>query len=127
MKLIYVASPYLGDIEKNTEFAKKACRHTMEQGHVFFCPHLMYPNILDDSKPEERNIAINMGLEVLKKCDELWCYGDKISYGMHLEIQEAKKQGIPMCRILENKNGFIIGNIKTNTRDNNSYMSIKMG
>lgn len=37
MKLIYMASPYAGDIEKNTEFAKKACRHVMNEGHAFFC------------------------------------------------------------------------------------------
>ncbi len=37
MKLIYVASPYSGDIEKNIEFIKKACRHVMNEGHAFFC------------------------------------------------------------------------------------------
>jgi len=126
MKLIYVASPYAGDIEKNTEFAKKACRHTMEQGHVFFCPHLMYPNILDDNKPEERNHAINMGLEVLKKCDELWCYGEKISHGMNLEIQEAKKQGISIRRIIEQDSSFIIGNVKNSMQLQTSELSIQM-
>lgn len=35
MKLIYVASPYAGDVEANTELAKRVCRHVMEQGHAF--------------------------------------------------------------------------------------------
>ena len=56
MKLIFVASPYAGDIEMNTEFAKDACRHVMNEGHAFFAPHLLYPSILDDSKPEERRL-----------------------------------------------------------------------
>ncbi len=38
MKLIYVASPYVGDIEQNTEFARKACRHVMNEGHAFLRP-----------------------------------------------------------------------------------------
>ena len=44
MKIIYVASPYAGDTQKNTEFAKKACRHVMNEGHAFFVPHLLYPS-----------------------------------------------------------------------------------
>jgi len=39
MNLIYVASPYAGDIERNTEFAKKACWFVMNEGHAFFAPH----------------------------------------------------------------------------------------
>ena len=35
MKLIYVASPYAGDVEKNVEYAKQACRTVMESGHAF--------------------------------------------------------------------------------------------
>jgi hypothetical protein len=65
MKLIYVASPYAGDIEQNTEFARKACRHVMSEGHAFFAPHLLYPQLLDDSKPQERQAGLDMGLAML--------------------------------------------------------------
>ena len=67
MKLIYVASPYAGDIEQNTAFARKACRHVMNEGHAFFAPHLLYPNLLDDSQPQERQLGINMGLAMLEQ------------------------------------------------------------
>lgn len=43
MKLIYVASPYAGDVERNVEYAKQACRTVMESGHAFLAPHLMVP------------------------------------------------------------------------------------
>ena len=112
MKLIYVASPYAGDVKKNTEFAKEACRHAMSEGHAFFAPHLLYPAILDDSQPQERQLGIDMGLAMLKHCDELWCYGARISYGMHLEIEEAEKLGVPTRRVLEQGNCFVLGNVK---------------
>ena len=112
MKLIYVASPYAGDIEKNTAFAKKACRHVMSEGHAFFAPHLLYPQLLDDSKPQERQAGLDMGLAMLPRCDELWCYGDRISFGMHLEIEEAVRLGIPVRRVMELENGFAIGRAK---------------
>ena len=112
MKLIYVASPYAGDIEQNTEFARKACRHVMSEGHAFFAPHLLYPQLLDDSKPQERQAGLDMGLAMLPRCDELWCYGDRISFGMHLEIEEAVRLGIPVRRVMEQETGFIIGSVK---------------
>lgn len=112
MKLIYVASPYVGDIEQNTEFARKACRHVMNEGHAFFAPHLLYPQLLNDSNPQERQAGLDMGLAMLPRCDELWCYGDRISYGMHLEIEEAVRIGIPVRRVMEQENGFVIGRAK---------------
>ena len=112
MKLIYVASPYAGDIEQNTEYARRACRHVMNEGHAFFAPHLLYPQLLDDSKPQERQIGLDMGLSMLPRCDELWCYGDRISHGMHLEIEEAVRIGIPVRRVMELENGFAISRAK---------------
>lgn len=94
MKLIYVASPYAGDVEANTELAKRACRHVMEQGHAFFAPHLLYPALLDDMNPRERKAGLDMGFAVLERCDELWYFGKYISNGMRLEIEEAKRLGV---------------------------------
>ena len=101
MKLIYVASPYKGDIEKNKEYAKEACRYVLNQGNAFFCPHLLYPQVLDDNHPEERRLGINIGKEFLAKCDELWAFGDHISQGMFEEIEFSRKIGIPIKRIME--------------------------
>lgn len=112
MKRIYVASPYAGDVEQNTEFAKQACHHVMEQGHAFFAPHLLYPSILDDRQPHQRQAGLDMGLAMLSVCDELWCYGDRISHGMMLEIEQAVRLGIPTRRVLMQENGFVIGNAR---------------
>ena len=99
MKLIYVASPYAGDIEANVRYAEDACRFVMHKGHAFFAPHLLYPAVLDDSVPAERALGMSMGLLMLGKCDELWAFGDRISAGMKAEIEEAVRLGIPVKRI----------------------------
>ena len=99
MKLIYVASPYAGDVEKNVEYAKQACRAVMESGHAFFAPHLLYPSVLDDLVPEERQAGIEMGLTLLYRCDELWAFGSTISSGMQAEIAEAERLRIPVRRM----------------------------
>lgn len=72
IKLIYVASPYAGELEKNIAFAKISCDFVLKQGHGFFAPHLCYPKILNDSDPLERKVGLEMALTMLTYCDELW-------------------------------------------------------
>lgn len=36
-KLVYIASPYSGDVERNVAFAKAACRYAMKQGGYAHC------------------------------------------------------------------------------------------
>lgn len=99
MKLVYICSPYAGDIENNLRFARAACRYAAEQGCAPVAVHLMYPQILDDAVPAQREIGIRMGLRVLATCNELWICGSRISHGMKCEIAEAERLGIPVRNI----------------------------
>ena len=44
----------------------------------------------------ERTLGMNMGLELLRKCETLWIVSPRISYGMSAEIKEAQKHSIPV-------------------------------
>ena len=101
MKLIYVASPYRGDVEKNVAFAKEACKYAMSEGNNIYCPHLFLTDILDDDIQEEREMGIELGKDMMLNCDELWVFGDKISEGMFGEIEFARKNGIPIERHID--------------------------
>lgn len=100
-KLVYIASPYAGDVERNTAFAKEACRYAMEQGAAPIAPHLFYPQVLDDTIPVEREAGLRMGLRVLEACDELWLCGSRMSAGMQAELAAAERLGIPVRSIPE--------------------------
>ena len=41
--LVYVASPYAGDILHNTELARRYCRYAVDQGCIPLAPHLLFP------------------------------------------------------------------------------------
>ncbi len=99
MRLIYVASPSAGDVEKNVEYAKQACRNVMESGHAIFAPHLLYPSVLDHLVPEERQAGIETRLTLLYRWDELWAFGPTVSSGMQAEIAEAERLRIPVRRM----------------------------
>lgn len=98
-KLIYITSPYAGDVEANMAFAKAACRYAMEQGCTPIAVHLLYPQLLNDAVPTEREAGIRMGLRVLEACDELWLCGERLSTGMQVELDAAKRMEIPVRRI----------------------------
>lgn len=82
-KLIYIASPYAGDVKQNVAFAKRACRHAISQGHTPIAVHLLYPQMLDDNDPAEREIGLRLEHRVLESCDELWACGgpDQLRHG----------------------------------------------
>ena len=90
-RMIYICSPYAGNTEENTAFARQACGYAIRQGAVPLAPHLLYPQILNDSVPEEREIGIRL--------EELWICGDRMSAGMKRETAYAKARGIPVRRI----------------------------
>ncbi len=97
--LVYIASPLCGDVEKNLEFARRACRFAIEQEVTPFAPHLLYTQMLDDNSPADRQLGIEMGGQMLELCDELWLCGDRISAGMAGEKELAEQLGIPVRQI----------------------------
>lgn len=95
-KKVYIVSPYAGDIEKNVKAAIGYCRFAISKKMLPIASHLLYPQMLDDTNPAEREIGTMYGLALLAVCDEVWCFGKTISPGMKQEITEAKQLGKPI-------------------------------
>lgn len=94
--LVYICSPLSGDIPGNMEKARKFCSFALEKGQIPLAPHLMFPQFVNDDDSAERELAIFMDVILLGKCDELWVFGDRISEGMAVEIEIAKKRRQPI-------------------------------
>ena len=96
--VIFVCSPYRGDTEANTQNARRYCRLVVKQGGIPFAPHLLFTQFLDEDKAAERRQGLRMGMEMLKLCGELWAFGEPTE-GMRLEITQARRLGISVCRL----------------------------
>ena len=92
--LIFVCSPYRGDMATNTQNARRYCRLVVEQGGIPFAPHLLFPQFMHDDVPEERELALFMGIVMMTKCAELWVFGERISRGMAQEIRKAEARNM---------------------------------
>ena len=96
-KLVYICSPYAGDIRGNVQKAIMYCRFAIENGFMPIASHLLYPRILDDSSPKERELGLTFGLKLMRLCSQVWVFTDSedgISAGMKAEIAEARKHGM---------------------------------
>ena len=95
MQLIYICSPFQGDIKSNVQAARRysgsrclrnACRsHASSVSAVY-----------GEETKQTRELALHMGMILLTKCHELWYFGDRVSEGMKLEQNKARVRGTPV-------------------------------
>ena len=95
--LVYVCSPYRGNIEENIKNARAYSRFTFEKKNIPITPHLLYPQFINDDDLFERNIAIHkINYVLIGLCKEMWVFGDEITEGMQREILVAQKRKKPI-------------------------------
>ena len=92
--MVYICSPLAGDIAGNMQKARCFCRFALERGVIPIASHLLFPQFMDEQAEGERALALNMGLTLLEKCNELWYFGSNISPGMKSEIRKALYRGM---------------------------------
>lgn len=101
MKKIFVCSRLRGktpeEYQKNVEVVKSLCRIVAMLGNMPIAPHAYFPNFLNDNNEAERKLGIEMGLDLLLDCDEIWVFDfNGVSEGMETEINYASKRGMAM-------------------------------
>lgn len=96
--LVYICSPFSGDVEGNQIKTRRYCRFALSQNCIPIAPHLFFPQFMEDSDRQERDLALYMDLVLLTKCSQLWVFGDHISSGMAIEIEKAKRKGMRIRR-----------------------------
>lgn len=100
--IVYICSPFAGDIEKNVVATRTYSRFAVEQGYIPIAPHLLFPQFLDDSDPKERELGLFFGNAIMSKCSEVWVFGSHISSGMEAEIKRAKWKNYRLRHFTEN-------------------------
>lgn len=99
MKLIYLESPFAGDVEKNVRYCRACVKDSLKRGEAPFASHIFYTQegILDDDVPEEREWGIAAGFAWGEKASRTVVYTDLgISKGMEYGIAEARLKDRPV-------------------------------
>lgn len=90
--LVYICSPFSGDVSGNIERAKKYSRYAVDSKAIPIAPHLLFPQFMSDDA--ERELALFMDMVLLGKCEELWVFGKLVTEGMSAEIAKAKRKNM---------------------------------
>lgn len=98
-KCIIVESPYAGDVEQNTLYAQRAMKYCLLHQEAPYASHLLYtqPNVLDDDKPNERDLGIHAGFAFkhLPNVHTTFFTDYGMSSGMELALTYLKLNNLP--------------------------------
>ena len=65
IRFVFILSPFQGGFKfLNEDYAKRALKDSLDRGEIPFASHLLYPQVLDDDLPKEREVGL--------KCEEEW-------------------------------------------------------
>lgn len=91
MSRIFICSPFAAKTKEqqdlNVLIAQAMCRKALFEGHAPYAPHLIYPQMLDDNKVEQRNLGLRAGQEFMKVCDKVWQFSEVMSEGMKSDLR----------------------------------------
>lgn len=100
--LVYICSPYSGDIDGNTQRARHYSRFAVDHGAIPLAAHLLLPQFMSEEK--ERDLALFMDVVLMGRCEEVWVFGKNITSGMAAEIAKAKKKNMTIRYFTEDCN-----------------------
>lgn len=92
---IYICSPFSAETDERKDFhiwiARNIAKCVMRRGDIPVAPHLYYPQLLDDGKLEDRELALELGKLLLEECDIMMIckLNGRTSSGMVQEIVYA--------------------------------------
>ena len=100
--IVYICSPYAGNIEENVAAARLYSRFAVEAGYIPITPHLLFPQFLNDADPQERQLGLFFSNVLMSKCSEIWVFGSRISAGMKAEIERAQRKNYHLRYFTDN-------------------------
>ena len=83
-RFVYICSPYRDSPRVNVMRVRQYCKFAVSKGRIPLAPQFL-------SEINERGKAMSMNLELLRLCDEVWVFGERITEGMETEIAHAER------------------------------------
>lgn len=94
MRVVYVAHALTGaDMVENREHAKAWVRFAFEQGFSPVADWLLLTSMYYET---HRAQGLRADCALVRRCDELWLCGSRLSPGMQIEAEHAREHGVPV-------------------------------
>ena len=93
MRRVFISHPFSASPERHAAAVKRIARALARDGCLPLAPQIYLPQFVDEAT--QRDLALQMCLDLVSLSDELRVYG-RVTEGMRLEIEAARKLGIPV-------------------------------
>ncbi len=94
VKVVYVAHPLSGpDRDANIARASRWCAWAFKSGYAPVADWIVLASQLDESWREK---GLKVDCALIRRCDEIWLCGGRVSEGMRIEAAAARLVGIPV-------------------------------
>lgn len=91
MKRVVIESPFRG-MPDAVGYARRCLIDSLSRGEAPIASHLIYPQVLDDTDPDDRALGIEAGLAWHPVAEAVVVYGDHgLSSGMREAIANARR------------------------------------
>jgi hypothetical protein len=92
---VILESPYAGDVMENIKYAQTCMKDMLKRGEAPFASHLLYTQVLDDTRANERARGIEAGFAWKPYAYKTIFYIDRgWSKGMRLALEYCHQNGI---------------------------------
>jgi len=93
--LVIIETPYSGEVEANTSYARTCLLDSLRRGEAPIASHLLHTQVLDDMQPDERTLGIEAGLAWYRVATKCVVYTDRgISAGMKKGLVRAMQHDV---------------------------------
>ena len=94
--LVIIESPYAGPLD-NIWYAQACLLDSLRRGEAPIASHLLHTQVLDDLRPDERELGIEAGLAWYRVAEKCVVYEDRgTSGGMITGIRRARQFDVPI-------------------------------
>lgn len=95
--LVIIESPFSGNVLRNTEYARACLLDSLRRGEAPIASHLLHTQVLDDLRPDERELGIEAGIAWYRVAEKCVVYEDfGMSRGMAEGTARARSHGVPV-------------------------------
>jgi hypothetical protein len=99
VRVVYVAHPLSGpDRDANIARAARWCAWAFKSGYAPVADWIVLASQLDESWREQ---GLRADCALIKRCDEVWLVGGRVSEGMRIEAAAARLVGLPVKDLTE--------------------------
>ena len=94
--IVYICAPHSDSDQRSIEITQRYCRFAVDRGYLPIAPHLYFSQFIDCKNLRDKNTVISMSNILMKKCAEVWVFGERLSKQMEAEIKRAEETQRPV-------------------------------